>query len=799
MDFLELFRGPLQDQEGLQAISTDLFSYTYFPWATVDLSTFDTDKDLWFAPALLSDGRTTRETVLKSYALWVDVDTDVYPQTTFAPNLVVKSGHGWHLYWLLSEPLIVSEIEELNQMLIEDVRGADKACWNANRILRVPGYMNTKDPPQPVRLHRLDAGRYTKLDMYVLKGLDSKTRHKIRTGDRRGYRSRSERDWAVVTGLISNQATDALIHLIFDKQPVGDKVRDPATPEGYLDHTITKARESKAGSRSKGSALISGRDDGYYRFSQRGEKRLSTFTLHPRILLDATGFGETDAILCDVAAAGYTWSGVTFTRGAFTSVNRMDRECPVAAWQWLGRDEDVRELLPLLMQQLVEDGMPRVIATPTLGLYEMGGVWYFVGDKNTVSWDAVWDDYSGPIVALPAHKERPVMDLTTSASEQDLTFIRTTLPKLNEQGVIWPMIGWYSASALKPWLECRGYRLPILNVSGTKGSGKTTLIQRVFMPLFGQEDPRSYDSNTTRFVILALMGGTNAVPIAFSEFRYASVQEFLRYVLLAYDTGHDPRGRSDQTTIDYPLSAPFSVDGEDTIADPAAQERIVAVSLLQSTISEGSEAYLAFKEWQGRDPPAGRGFMNHFIRYALKAVNSPAASRLLDAARQASFLALPGPCPDRVRNNHIVVYFGILLWCGLLEIQPPAFELAISDALSNVFNPKSGRARLMADDFVETVVNAVANSLAHFRYRLLNEGKELSFQLSSAHDWWLIGLRRQNKVGLERASIRGQLKELEYVSGPSLMDGTLMYVVKLRHAQDTGLDVPSEIVRRKVG
>jgi len=589
-----------------------------------------------------------------------------------------------------------------------------------------------------------------------------------------------------VVALIKAGATDDLIETIFMYQPCGEKYHE-TNGRKYLLNTIKKAKSAKA-TTSSGKPFEE-TADGYLRNTSRGAKRVSTFLIRPKLLLDGSEFGAEDAIMGDVFASGFLWEGITFSRSAFTSLSKMDRETPIAAWQWLGRDDDVRALLPYLMDKLQEAGFPKVAATPTLGLHKLKDAYYFLGTEDVLSAERHWEGFEGPIAWLPSKKEHPELDLTPECSKKDLKRLGEEVPLLNKPDVLWPMLGWYAAAPLKPWFEENGYRFPVLNVVGTKGSGKTTLIQRVFMPLFGQTDPKSYDAGTTRFVTLALLGSSNAVPIAFSEFRFDAVEKFIRFILLAYDTGHDPRGRGDQTTVDYPLSAPFSVDGEDLVDDPAARERIVVARLDPTTIEEGGVAYRTYK---GLFDSMPSGFGGYYIQNVLERVADGRASKILERARDMVFEKFPGKLPDRVRNNHIVAYVGILLWTEIVGIAHPPPDV-LEGSISCVFDIKAGRSRTLADSMVEDVVNAASQGSTSYRWKYDPADGVLWFQLSSAHTWWMASRRRQGRSALERDAIKYQLTESSYARQPQVMADTWMYGIHLKEAQDAGLDIPSAL------
>lgn len=95
---------------------------------------------------------------------WVDVDgkslaLDAVLKFPVTPSCIVDSGHGFHLYWKLHTPADTPAAVEVNRAIAKWL-GGDK-CFDAPRILRVPGTRNHKDPadPIPVRILKLDTLR----------------------------------------------------------------------------------------------------------------------------------------------------------------------------------------------------------------------------------------------------------------------------------------------------------------------------------------------------------------------------------------------------------------------------------------------------------------------------------------------------------------------------------------------------------------------------------------------------------------------------------------------------------------
>lgn len=93
------------------------------------------------------------------------------------PSIIVDSGGGVHLYWLLQHSLPVGETKsrqdlELRLKHLYRRLGCD-ATSDVNRLLRLPGFWNRKDArngakPAPCRLIRCDAGRLFSIEHFEL-------------------------------------------------------------------------------------------------------------------------------------------------------------------------------------------------------------------------------------------------------------------------------------------------------------------------------------------------------------------------------------------------------------------------------------------------------------------------------------------------------------------------------------------------------------------------------------------------------------------------------------------------------
>ncbi len=243
--------------------------------------------------------RSTNSHVALGCVVWIDLDAKRFSNDIvkgkalalkkvkslrFQPNIIVDSGNGYHLYFLLDQPYPVEDVSYTCKRL-EVWLGADH-CHDPARILRVPGTLNRKDPNhvKPSRIiHFDDANRFRlddfdcypnvddikrpkhmqkialsdevkDIDIEVVKTrfADSKLYAKI-MADFNQYKgivnsrcpSRSERDFHVCCQLIKSGFEEDEIHALFAKYPVGEKYREEG-PHGrtYLTYTIEAAHRA---------------------------------------------------------------------------------------------------------------------------------------------------------------------------------------------------------------------------------------------------------------------------------------------------------------------------------------------------------------------------------------------------------------------------------------------------------------------------------------------------------------------------------------------------------------------------
>jgi len=138
--------------------------------------------DLYWSMAEFHSDQRTQDNAQELRAFWLDLDcgdgkgyptkADALKALSASPlppfSMLVDSGNGLHVYWLLDEPAAVEDwkpvAEHLKRACIVKQLHADHAITaDVARILRVPGTFNCKDPddPRPVKVLKKRESRYT--------------------------------------------------------------------------------------------------------------------------------------------------------------------------------------------------------------------------------------------------------------------------------------------------------------------------------------------------------------------------------------------------------------------------------------------------------------------------------------------------------------------------------------------------------------------------------------------------------------------------------------------------------------
>ena len=432
---------------------------------------------------------------------------------------------------------------------------------------------------------------------------------------------------------------------------------EPASEaEGDERHTSETGDDQKESTGSKPGITFGGvleTTNGYYRIrtikEQLVKTQISSFVVQPtlRIWVDGSeavraNIKKGDKALAEVTIERHCWH----SRGAFLKVlTSLDQWC-------IATDNEIQAIQAMVAMQRV----PSKHGTRTLGLVD--GVW--VSDEGIFDKSGWIQDPE--LVYLPVSGESPltgrlryrVPHLSERVAVAQAVYQRVW--KLNELTVIGALIGWFFSTPFKPYIHIQVNHFPILNVWGTMGAGKTSLL-RFFWKLFGV-DSELLACTDTEFSLLTLLSATSSIPLIFDEFKPYDmkpdqVRRFERILRRVYDGDTEHRGRPDLRLITYRLMAPVAVAGEVSVArQPAMRERIIPVSPSKTWLPEHEDARKAY--WELVKLPL-HAFASLFIEWSM---GQDFSSQWASADRTLTE-SIDREMPERIRDGLHVVSFGL--------------------------------------------------------------------------------------------------------------------------------------------
>lgn len=240
--------------------------------------------EMWFGVCPRKDKVGTKQAIDTVNCLWTDIDdieqdkiNELLKDFPF-PNIIVNTGGGIHLYWLLEEPFKISSEQDLNYIEsilkgISTALGGDKT-HDITRILRIPETYNNKySPPRKVIITSFDTSfKYKLSDFEKYKDAIEQQKQTSVVVEKRvevniddyatelpfwvvdaikngwtpesKYKTRSEMDFAVMISLVYHNFTDEMIYSIFTdpRYKISQKALEHSATEHYLKHTLEKAK-----------------------------------------------------------------------------------------------------------------------------------------------------------------------------------------------------------------------------------------------------------------------------------------------------------------------------------------------------------------------------------------------------------------------------------------------------------------------------------------------------------------------------------------------------------------------------
>lgn len=429
----------------------------------------------------------------------------------------------------------------------------------------------------------------------------------------------------------------------------------------------------------------------------RRQENISSFSLSLRRILVV---GNKRLVQCDIiltngetVVADHIFDAKAWiTRRSFNDALSFDPRL-----RFTGKDDEVMGVLACVMQR--EGDVPTAFGVTSIGYHELPTGPRWVWGRGALAPDGIMDSpdvffwnssgathLDGGIVERINYGSLPVESDTRELLRKTLPLLFSVYRTSTALGVA----AWFFACPFASRLRKILGHFPHLLLWGGPGSGKTTLILRVFWPLMGVGDPagrpaHAFACNDTKFMLLKKLGSTNGVPIYFDEYKsdmgQLAQQNFERVLRSAYAGETVERGRSDLSTQTFMLEAPVVFTGEQQPEDPALQERTICFATEKNLIGVGNDMHRALVELT-RLPLQELALP--FIQWTL--TQDP--NRFLFEAREVLAtlqepdehgIAQVPQCAARIHDSMLVVLFGAIVlerWAKSLGVDIPDTMIA---------------------------------------------------------------------------------------------------------------------------
>jgi len=236
---------------------------------------------------------------------------------------------------------------------------------------------------------------------------------------------------------------------------------------------------------------------------------------------------------------------------------------------WQGNEQNAQDILNLLLAEgpFLSPGK----MTHVLGLHENN----FVLPDETIGYDH-WTYVPRNPVALDT------LDLRAhSDAHGGVDTLRAAL-EMNTLDVISPVIAWMFAAPIRSLLR----EFPILNITGSAGTGKTVMIEYLTQALSGGFIGTAL-SGTTPYAVTAMVGATNGIPVWFDEYRAGlrpDVRDHLAQTLRSAYTGQATHkgavGQNSSLSLaTYSTLSPIIITGEDALTETSLTQRSILIQM----------------------------------------------------------------------------------------------------------------------------------------------------------------------------------------------------------------------------
>lgn len=252
----------------------------------------------------------------------------------------------------------------------------------------------------------------------------------------------------------------------------------------------------------------------------------------------------------------------------------------------------------------------------------------------------------------------------------------------NEPAKTVSILAWTAGCFIKPHLRKEGIKFPHLFLIGEAGSGKSTTMEQVILPVFSCGKVTA-STQITAFTLMKEAASSNLIPLPLDEFKPSKMDKLKLSILYnhfrdAYDGHEGVRGRADQSVVSYELLAPMVVAGEESPDEAAIRERSIELLFAKKDI-KNQDSRAAFNRLS-RSTSALGSFGRSLLNLALNVTSEQCEKWYNEGVKCFS-----AELPSRVQSNLGCCFAGLKLLETLCaenrlpwdSVFPVSFDLCI--------------------------------------------------------------------------------------------------------------------------
>lgn len=452
--------------------------------------------------------------------------------------------------------------------------------------------------------------------------------------------------------------------------------RHHADGSTYGEETIAKAIDATDNVYALGGTPVFAYEGRYFRAKADGRTyALTNFMVEPVEMIVSEDETQLTADLVTVSGERYR---KTFASSDFTNTQKfkavLNRN--TIALDYYGGDGDL-ELLKSFIS-----GLPweRKTGVAAMGVYAHNGRMVFVSPEGSIEAGGVAVE---DVVQLERSKviRSGILDCEL-LDKEDFAKLCRWLMAYNDPAKTMSVLAWVAGCFIKAQLRAKGYKFPHLFLIGEAGSGKSTTMEKVLLPIFSCSRVLAA-GQATAFTMMREAASSNTIPLFLDEFKPSKIERnrlagLYNHFRSAYDGQSGNRGRADQTVTEYPLLAPLVVAGEESADESAARERTIELLFSKKDLRdpERRRAFNRVSASERKLQDFGRTLLNTALTVQPDAVA---------AWYKEGYPLFTETLPDRVKNNLACCYAGLKLLekcCADLRVAwdaafPFAFDICV--------------------------------------------------------------------------------------------------------------------------